>query len=362
MAQPTKTHLAKTEAHAPRAMVATKHPMATRAGLDMLEAGGNAVDAAVAACFAVAVVEPASSGIGGGGYLVYQVGNQGGVVGFPMRAPSAATPSMYRLTGEEAVGSFGWPGVEGDENIEGPRSIGVPGAVAGLCEAHRRFGRLPLAEVVAPAVRAARDGFLPDWHDRYAIGLQAGKLHRYAELRLIFMPQGEVTAGPAADPVALVQPDLASVIEAIGEGGAEAFYRGDIAHAIAGGVQAMGGVLTEQDLAAYRPTVWEPGLEIGYRGRTVRMPPFASAGLTSAMTLRLLEGFDIASMGHNSTDALHVYIACVRLAYADRFAHLADPDFVDVPWHGLLSDAYLAQRRNLVGERLRDAFEPGDPW
>ena len=123
--------------------------------------GGNAVDAAVAACFAVGVVEPMSSGIGGGGYLVYQVGDGGGVVGFPMKGPLAAKPDMYELTGEAAVGNFGWAGVANDENLDGPRSIAVPGAVAGLCEAHRRLGRLPLKEVVAPAVELARDGHSP---------------------------------------------------------------------------------------------------------------------------------------------------------------------------------------------------------
>ena len=143
-ATPTRMTVTKSEARAARGMVATKDIHATRAGLQMLESGGNAVDAAVAACFAVGVVEPESSGIGGGGYLVYQVGDKGGVVGFPMRGPLDARPDMYELTGEAAVGNFGWPGVVGNENLDGPRSIAVPGAVAGLCEAHRLFGRLPL--------------------------------------------------------------------------------------------------------------------------------------------------------------------------------------------------------------------------
>ena len=160
--QPTITRVVKEEARAPSAMVATKDREATRAGLRMLAQGGNAIDAAVASCFAIGVVEPASSGIGGGGYLVYQVGDQGGVIGFPMKGPLSAKPDMYELTGEAATGSFGWPGVVNDENIEGFRSIATPGAVAGLCEAHRRFGKLPLSEVVAPAVSIARDGFIPN--------------------------------------------------------------------------------------------------------------------------------------------------------------------------------------------------------
>ena len=177
-ATPTLTTLAKTEARAPNGMVATKDVHATRAGLQMLEMGGNAVDAAVAACFAVGVVEPASSGIGGGGYLVYQVGERGGVVGFPMKGPLAARPDMYELSGETSVGNFGWAGVVGDENLDGPRSIAVPGAVAGLCEAHRLLGRLPLEDVVAPAVSLARDGHSPGWHNMYALGLTASQAVR----------------------------------------------------------------------------------------------------------------------------------------------------------------------------------------
>ena len=176
--QPTITNLVKEEARASGGMVAAKDPEATKAGLEMLRSGGNAVDAAVAVCFAVGVVEPASSGIGGGGYLVYQMGQQGGVIGFPMRGPLAAKPDMFQLTGEGAVGSFGWPGVVNNENIEGYRSIAAPGAVAGLCEAHRRFGRLPLSDVVAPPVRLAREGQAPGWRGGDAMGALCGSRFR----------------------------------------------------------------------------------------------------------------------------------------------------------------------------------------
>ena len=359
---PTRASLIKEEARAGRGMVATKDIVATRAGLEMLETGGNAIDAAVAACLAVGVVEPASSGIGGGGYLVYQVDGKGGVVGFPMRGPMAARPDMYRLTGESAVGSFGWPGVEGDENLEGFRSIAVPGAVAGLCEAHRRMGRLPLREVVAPAVRTAHDGFTPSWFSLYALGLLAGKLFRYEELRRIFMPGGEMPTGDIADPPVLRQPDLAAVLDAIGRDGPDAYYKGDVAGAIISDIHDNGGFLSRGDLASYRPFVWEGGLELGYRGHTVRVPPHACAGITSAMTLKLLDGFDVDAMGHNSAEALHAYISSARLAYADRFAYVADPEFADVPWKGLLSEEYTRRRRESIdGPRPRQ-YEPGDPW
>ena len=359
---PTRARLVKEEARAGRAMVATKDITATRAGLEMLRAGGNAVDAAVAACLTVGVVEPASSGIGGGGYLVYQVDGRGGVVGFPMRGPLAAKPDMYRLTGGGAVGSFGWPGVEGDENLEGFRSIAVPGAVAGLCEAHRLMGRLPLRDVVGPALRAARDGFTPSWFSLYALGLLAGKLFRYEELRRTFMPGGEMPTGDVADPPTLRQPDLAGVLDAIARDGPDAYYKGDVAAAIVSDIQDNGGVLSREDLASYRPFLWEDGLEFRYRGRTVRVPPHACAGVTSAMTLKLLDGFDLGAMGHNSAEMLHAYVSSARLAYADRFAYVADPDFVDVPWSGLLSEEYARRRRATIDGSVPPRYEPGDPW
>ena len=182
----------KQEALGERGMVSTKHRLASAAALEMLRGGGNVIDAAVAAAFAVGVVEPASSGIGGGGYLVYQVGERGGVFGFPMRAPLDVTPDLYRLTGAPAVGAFGWPGVEDDANLEGPRSIAVPGAVAGLTAAHRALGHLPLDEVIAPAVELARGGFALEFHDLMAFAPQIGKLTRYPELRRVFLPAGEL--------------------------------------------------------------------------------------------------------------------------------------------------------------------------
>ena len=360
--QPTMTNLVKGEAHASSGMVATKDPEATKAGLEMLRNGGNAVDAAVAACFAVGVVEPASSGIGGGGYLVYQMGQEGGVIGFPMRGPLASRPDMFELTGKGATGSFGWPAVVNNDNIEGYRSIATPGAVSGLCEAHSRFGRLPLKDVVAPAVRLAREGYAPGWHNLYAIGTLAGMLFRYDELRRVLMPGGNMPTGDLVDLASLKQPQLADILEAIGEEGPDAFYKGDFAQALTSDIQANGGILSMEDLARYRPFSWDEGLEFSYRGHTVRVPPFACAGITSAMTLKLLDGFDLASMGHNSEEMLHTYISCARLAYADRFEYVADPEFAEVPWNGLVSDSYIARRRNEIRSQAPGYFQPGDPW
>ena len=360
--QPTITRVVKEEARAPSAMVATKDREATRAGLRMLAQGGNAIDAAVASCFAIGVLEPASSGIGGGGYLVYQVGDQGGVIGFPMKGPISAKPDMYELTGEAATGSFGWPGVVNDDNIEGFRSIATPGAVAGLCEAHRRFGKLPLSEVLAPAVSLARDGFIPNLFGLNQISSTAGMLMRYDELRRVLMPGDNMPMGDVVDRAVLKQPELANILEAIGKGGPDAFYKGDIAKALTSDIQNNGGSLSEEDMASYKPIVWDKGLEFKYRGHTVRVPPFACAGITSAMTLKLLDGFDVPSMGHNSADMLHSYISCARLAYADRFQYLADPAFADVPWNGLVSDDYTELRRATIGDRMNGSIEAGNPW
>ena len=372
----------KTEARGERAVVATKHRLASAAALEMLRGGGNVIDAAVAAAFAVGVVEPASSGIGGGGYLVYQVGERGGVFGFPMRAPLAVKPDMYRLTGAPAVGSFGWPGVEDDANLEGARSIATPGAVAGLTAAHRALGRLPLDEVIAPAVELARGCFAAEFHDLHAIALQVGKLTRYPELRQVFLPAGELPAGiqipgpgymrgePVwAEPAKICQPELADTLEVIGTEGADGFYRGGVAKRLVDAVQGAGGMLGHADLEGYRPFHWQANgsgeaapLEVPYRNLRVRVAPFASGGITSAMTLQLLGATDLASCGHNSVEALHRYICAARLAYADRFAFLADPESADVPWRGLNSPAYAARRWEGVGSKAPRHFKAGDPW
>ena len=372
----------KQEALGERGMVSTKHRLASAAALEMLRGGGNVIDAAVAAAFAVGVVEPASSGIGGGGYLVYQVGERGGVFGFPMRAPLDVTPDLYRLTGAPAVGAFGWPGVEDDANLEGPRSIAVPGAVAGLTAAHRALGHLPLDEVIAPAVELARGGFALEFHDLMAFAPQIGKLTRYPELRRVFLPAGELPVGieipgpgfrrgepVRAEPAKIRQPELADTLETIGTEGADGFYRGGVANRLVDAVQGAGGMLSHADLERYRPFHWQAGdasdgapLEVRYRNLRVRVAPFASGGITSAMTLQLLDRTDLAACGHNTAEALHRYICAARLAYADRFAFLADPESAEVPWRGLTSPAYAARRWETVGGKAPRHFKPGDPW
>ena len=358
----TRTSIIKSEAHSEGAMVATKDRHATEAGLDILSAGGNAIDAAVAACFAIGVVEPASSGIGGGGYLVFEVGGSGGVVGFPMRGPLNASSEMYKLSGEPVGGGFGWAEVLGDENLEGPKSICTPGAVAGLFAAHRLHGRLPMPELMAPAINLARAGFTPGWHNSYALNSAASRFYKFPELKRIFMPDGSLPSGFGSEPGSLKQPDLADTLEAISREGPGIFYKGEIAHAMVNAVQQGGGVLSLEDLSRYQPFVWDGGLEFNYRGHNVRVPPYACAGTTSAMTLKLMNRFDLKALGNNSVEMLHAYISAARLAYTDRFQYMADPEMCDAPWQGLVSDEYIAQRVADIPREITGKFLPGDPW
>ncbi len=358
----TKANYVKTEAVSNNGMVATKDKLSTEAGLEILKLGGNAVDAGIAACLAVGVVEPESSGIGGGGYMTFQVGEQGGVIGFPMKGPLNGTPEMYQLTGESSVGSFGWAGVKNNENIHGYKSIAVPGCIAGLLEAHKRFGKIPLSEVVSPAVKLARDGFYPEWFTLYKFASLTEMLLRYEELGKTFMPSGILPFGGIDGPYTLKQKNLANTLEVIGKHGLDGFYRSEITENIINDIQNNGGILTMEDFDQYKPFFWDKGLEFKYRDKIIRVPKYACAGITSAMTLKTLNGFDLSRLDHNSSEMLHLYISSARMAYADRFKYVADPEFADVPWNGMISDKYIEKRQKEIKDTAPSTFKAGNPW
>ncbi len=358
----TKANYVKTEAVSNNGMVATKDKLSTEAGLEILKLGGNAVDAGIAACLAVGVVEPESSGIGGGGYMTFQVGEQGGVIGFPMKGPLNGTPEMYELTGESSVGSFGWAGVKNNENIHGYKSIAVPGCIAGLLEAHKRFGKIPLSEVVSPAVKLARDGFYPEWFTLYKFASLTEMLLRYEELGKTFMPSGILPFGGIDGPYTLKQKNLANTLQVIGKHGLDGFYRSEITENIVNDIQNNGGILTMEDFDQYKPFFWDKGLEFKYRDKIIRVPKYACAGITSAMTLKTLNGFDLSRLDHNSSEMLHLYISSARMAYADRFKYVADPEFADVPWNGMISDKYIEKRQKEIKDTAPSTFKAGNPW
>jgi gamma-glutamyltranspeptidase/glutathione hydrolase len=323
-----------------RGMVVSAQAHATRAGVAMLRAGGNAVDAAVATAFALSVTEPYHSGIGGGGFVLVRLAD-GSAFALDARetAPAAATPDMFVREG-----------VAKDASRLGPLSVATPGLVAGLAEALARWGTKPLATVMAPAIELADEGFEIGVRHARVLGIvsEMGLAARFPETARIQLPAD----GPPRAGWRLVQRDLAKTLRAIAREGPDAFYRGGIAKAIAAEMERQGGLVTLDDLDAYRTKLREP-LRGSYRGLEVlSFPPPSSGGVALVETLQVLEGFDLAARGAGSSASLHVVTEAMKLAFADRAYWLGDPDFVDVPTERLVSTDYAAA--------LRARIDP--PW
>ena len=308
-------------------MVVSTDSLASAAGLEILKAGRNAVDAAIAVQFALAVVHPVAGNIGGGGFMVARMADDTRfALDFREEAPGAASKDMY-LDGAGNVT---------DESWIGHLASGVPGSVAGMETAHERFGTLPWTRLLDPAIRLARDGFVVETrhHDDLSWGRET--LSRFPATAAVFLPDGE------APPTGSVfrQPDLARTLEAISAQGAEGFYRGWVADSIAAEMSRGGGLITKQDLADYR-AVWREPIEIDYRGWTViSMPPPSSGGVTMGQILNIMESWELGSLGWHSPAAIHLAVEGMRRAYADRNFYLGDPDHVEMPIGRLLSQAY----------------------
>src|SRR5213083_1396901 len=318
-------------------MVATDEELGSEAGVEILRRGGNAVDAAVAVAFALAVVEPVAGNIGGGGFMLIR--DPGGTVralDYREAAPRRATPGMY-------VDSTGKPAAS---SLTGHLSVGVPGSVAGLWEAHRKYGKLRWKDLVAPAIVLARDGHVLDGPRSHQIAREASRLARFPASRAQFLQNGE--APPAG--TRFVQAELARTLELIADSGPKVFYRGQIADLMVREMERGGGLITRDDLGRYRAK-WRAPLQIDYRGYTVyTMPPPSGGGVTLAEILNTMEGFGpLPAFG--SARLLHLQAEAMRRAYADRNAFLGDPDFVSLPLKRLVSKAYAAE--------LRAAIDPG---
>jgi gamma-glutamyltranspeptidase/glutathione hydrolase len=315
--------------------VATAYPQASAAALEMLEKGGNATDAAVAAAFVAAVVGPYHSGIGGGGFALVHDGKSGEtkVLDFREVAPKAATRDMYVKDGKVV------PGLSTD----GALAVAVPGAVAGYLQLLKEHGKLSPAVVLAPAIAAAKKGF---WVTPRYQALGANRLEclrRDAEASRLFLvknAQGVMDLPPVGHVVR--QPELARTLEGLAKGGAKAFYSGRVAKAIADTVQAGGGVLTVEDLAAYKTRPRQP-LEGSYRGhRILTMPPPSAGGVAVLQVLGALEKLRPQGLAFREPEALHLYVEAVRRAYVDRAKYLGDPDFSQVPTARLVSPGHIA--------------------
>ena len=358
----TQLTIQKSEARGRRGMVATKHEAASAVGVDVLAAGGSAVDAAVAAAFAVGVVEPWSSGIGGGGYAVVAGPDQAEVVSFPMRSGSGATPDRYPRDGRSNVSAFLWDGVVDDANIHGYQAMAVPGAVAGLGRLHERHGRLPWRDLVRPAVQLARQGFELSWFDTMYMESTALAGRRHPELQRRFYPNGEPPQSDHMETIRITQPELAATLDVLAEDGVDAFYQGDIAAAVAAACAANDGVIERADLAAYRARV-SPPLTTTYRGAEVLTPGPGCAGPTTIETLNIYEQAAAAGMDHADVERLHAYLWSSRLAFADRFQFMTDPERADAPWDALASKAYADTRAAQIDATAAPAHpSAGDAW
>ncbi len=330
--------------HSKKGMVVSAHPLASEAGIAMLRKGGNAVDAAVATTFAISVLEPFSAGIGGGGFLLMHSEKTGEIkaLDFRERAPLKATRKMYL----DAKGK-----VLPNASINGYLAVGTPGTVAGLYEVHRRYGKLSWQEVMKPAIALAQDGFIignpPTWRS-----LQTNQSSKQAILnnpagREIFTRNGEFYK-PGDK---LVQRDLARTLTAIAEN-PQSFYTGSIAHAIASDMVKNGGLITLEDLKAYKP-IWRTPVCGNFRkAKICSMPPPSSGGVHLLQILNIIGDTDLKSLGWHHPDAIHLMVEAMKIAYADRSEYLGDPDFVKVPVQELLSPAYAKKRRQEINMQV----------
>ena len=329
-------------------VVASSSAIASEVGISIMKKGGNAVDAAVATAFAMAVTWPTAGNIGGGGFLVYH-GADGTATTFDFRekAPLAATKTMYL----DADGN-----VRDNSNHESILAVGVPGTVAGLALAHQRFGKLPWKDLLAPAVKLARDGFPITWklHDDFRNRMP--RFEKYASSKAIFSKRN----GEFYQPGDLwMQPDLARTLRRIQRNGKDGFYKGRTAELIADYMEANGGIITLEDLARYEAVEREP-IRGNYRGyEIVSMPPPSSGGVVMVEMLNILEGFNLAEIGHNSALYLHLLTESMRRAYADRANYLGDPDFNEnMPLERMMSKDYAAMLRDSIDMTQKSESDP----
>lgn len=356
-------------ATAPSGMVAAKHRLAAQAGLEVLQAGGNAVDAAVATAFAVGVVEPPMSGVGGGGYMsiFLQETQQRVVVAFPMQAPQAATPDMWELVDGYDNELFGWRLVKDDANIHGYSSIAIPGMVAGMAAALEQFGTIGLDRAIAPAIRLAEEGYSLSWFDTMWQAQDLALLNRFPATAATFLSNGYPHRLPFAttpgDAGTLRQPELGATLRALAEDGPAVLYGGRVGEQIAAHVQQNGGILSVEDFARYEATVHEQSLLGTYRDTNVIGMRGGTGAPTVMEILNILDTFDVRGYGHNAADYLHTFIEASGQAFADRFAYMADPSRVPVPFDGLLAKEYAAAMAKTI-DPLKAAARraPGDPW
>ncbi|XHC08950.1 gamma-glutamyltransferase [Labrenzia sp. ac12] len=338
-------------------MVASQEAVASRVGVDILKKGGNAVDAAIATGFALAVTLPRAGNLGGGGFMMIHLADSGDTKALDYRemAPAAAFKDMF-------LGEDGEP--DNQKSRFSGLAVGVPGTVAGFAEAFEKHGsgKLTWAELVAPAIGLAENGIEVTPDLAASLTASAKRLLQDPATAAIFYKTGGLPFVPGET---LKQTDLAATLKLIADKGAAGFYTGEVAEKIAQKVTASGGGMTTEDMAGYKP-VWRDPVVGSYHGYEIAsMPPPSSGGVHIVQILNMLQGYPLAEYGPNSADSIHVMAETMRRAYADRSKYLGDPDFVDVPVKGLTDPAYAAELVKSIKMDVATPSEevkPGDPF
>jgi gamma-glutamyltranspeptidase/glutathione hydrolase len=319
--------------HAQHGMVVSVHDLASQVGVEILQAGGNAVDAAVATGFALAVVHPSAGNIGGGGFMLIRTADgKAHFVDYREKAPAAASRDMYLDSHGDVI--------KGASEV-GYRSIGVPGSVAGMAYAEKKFGKLTLKQVIAPAIKLARDGYALSWQE--AKDLHTSHLAEFPESRRVFQRNGDYYKPGEI----FRQPDLARTLQRISEN-PDDFYHGALARELAAAMQKGGGLITVEDLAKYEVKQREP-VRGSYRGfEVISAPPPSSGGTVLIESLNILEGYDLAKLESRSAQSIHLTTEGFRRAFFDRAEFMGDPDFSKVPVAQLLDKKYAAAWRETI--------------
>ena len=311
------------------AMIVSARQEASQIGIDIMKGGGNAFDAMVATDMALAVSFPFAGNLGGGGFMVYRL-NTGevGSLDYREKAPKSATEKMYQDENGEIIP---------DLSIDGALAIGVPGTVAGLYEAHQKFGKLPWKTVVQPAIDLARNGFVVTEKQANSLNASQEKFNQINQGKILF-------SNPWKAGDSIRQENLAITLEVIQHHGIKGFYEGKISEKLAHFIQQKGGIITTEDLKSYQP-VWRKPIQFNFKEfGIITMGPPSSGGVVLGQILKTLEKYNLDSLQHNSTAYIQLITEIERRAYADRAHYLGDPDFVKVPLENLLNETYLMER------------------
>jgi len=343
----------KQPASGSRGMVVSNHPLASSAGAEMLAAGGNAIDAAIATLFTLTVVEPMMVGIIGGGMAHIRLadGSHRFIDG-QSTVPLAVRPDTYRSKPGSAHDVFD---TVDDENLNGPKAVAVPGSLKAWCEALQRFGTMPLAEIMQPAIKHASRGFLatPYLHECIVDG--AREMRKDKAISAIYLPNG--TPLKAGDRV--VQPEYAETLTYISRHGEAALYHGPLGDILVDYMKAHGGFVSREDLTSYK-TVERSPIRADYRGWVILgPPPPAASGVHIAQMLNILEGYDMTTLGFGTTETIHLLAEVLKIAFADRAAASGDPEFVNVPVERLISKSYARERRDAIDAKRAQTWGAG---